>query len=156
MEKLSGLRLFFIIYFIAKIIVDVAFGSNITIRGIDYLNISPVTFLVFAIIVNIILCLIGLLLFYFLLQQRNWARVVLLIVGWLAVFDVIFSIIFSTNINHILSHFRNFADWNRLLLFDRVSDFIGLIFWGYAIYILQFNSDVKKLFTTTSIQSRNN
>jgi hypothetical protein len=85
-------------------------------------------------------------LFYFLLNKKNWARIVLLIVGWLAVADVFASLMFSLNINQILKYFGSYTDWNKLLLLDRVTDILGLFFWGYAIYILQFNSDVKRIF----------
>jgi hypothetical protein len=146
MEKLYRLRLVFIIYFIAKVIVDVAFGSNISIPVRSNIEISPMVFYVIAIFINLILFLIGLMLFYFLLNKKNWARIVLLIVGWLAVADVFVSMIFSSNINQILKYFGSYTDWNKLLLLDRVTDILGLFFWGYAIYILQFSSDVRKIF----------
>jgi len=146
MKKLSNLRLYFIIYFIAKVIVDVAFGSHITSDATKYLNISPVVFYGFAIIINLFLFLIGLSLFYFLLEKRNWARIVLIVLGWLVVLDVVSSLVFSSNISEILTYIDRTMDWNRLILIDRVTDLVGLVFWGFAIYILQFSNDVKKIF----------
>ena len=104
MKKLSNLRLYFIIYFIAKVIVDVAFGSHITSDATKYLNISPAVFYGFAIIINLFLFLIGLSLFYFLLEKRNWARIVLIVLGWLVVLDVVSSLVFSSNISEILTY----------------------------------------------------
>jgi len=146
MKKPSNLRLYFIIYFIAKVIVDVAFGSHITSDATKYLNISPAVFYGFAIIINLFLFLIGLSLFYFLLEKRNWARIVLIVLGWLVVLDVVSSLVFSSNISEILTHIDRTTDWNRLILIDRVTDLVGLVFLGFAIYILQFSSDVKKIF----------
>jgi hypothetical protein len=37
-------------------------------------------------------------------------------------------------------------DWQRVLLVDRVKDFLGLLFWGYLIYVLQINAEVKRDF----------
>ena len=151
MEKLYRLRLVFIIYFITKVIVDVVFGSSISIPIRSNIEISPMVFYVIAIFINLILFLIGLMLFYFLMNKKNWARIVLIIVGWLAVADVFASLILSLNINQISKYFGSYADWNKLLLLDRVTDILGLFFWGYAIYILQFNSDVRKIFQPDNV-----
>jgi len=141
------LRLYFIIYFIVKIIIDVAFGSNITNSDLNYLKLSPVVFLVFAVIINLILFLIGLLLFHFLLEERNWTRIVLLIIGWLAVIDVISSLVFSSNVTKILTHiFYGNMNWSRVILSDRITNLLGLFFWSYADDILQFKNDVKMIF----------
>ena len=146
MEKLYRLRLVFIIYFIVKIIIDIVFARDLSFSIRNHIEISTMTFYVIVIFINLILLLIGLMLFYFLLNKKNWARIVLLIVGWLAVADVFASLMFSLNINQILKYFGSYTDWNKLLLLDRVTDILGLFFWGYAIYILQFNSDVKRIF----------
>jgi hypothetical protein len=37
-------------------------------------------------------------------------------------------------------------DWQRVLLVDRVKDLLGLLFWGYLIYVLQINAEVKRDF----------
>jgi hypothetical protein len=146
MKILSRLRLFFIIYFIVKLIIDIAAGSRIISEQDSFLYISPEMLYTFAIIGNIFLFLFGLLLFYFLIEKRNWARIVLLIIGWLAVLDFFSSLIFSSRALKFLSHIDHYINWDTLILIDRVTDFVALIFWGYAIYILQFNAEVQKIF----------
>jgi len=146
MKKLDLLRLYFIIYFIAKIIVDIVLGSHITNHTASYLKISQTVIYTFTILINFILFLIGLLVFYFLLKKRNWARIVLLIIGWLAVLDFISSLFLSSKIGELLTHIDRLADWDSLILIDRITDIISLIYWGFAIYILQFNNEVKNLF----------
>lgn len=37
-------------------------------------------------------------------------------------------------------------EWQRVLLVDRIKDFLGLVFWGYLVYILQVNPEVKRDF----------
>ena len=150
MKKLHHLRLYFIIYFITKIIIDVTLGNYITNDTTSYLHITPTTFYIFTIIINLILFLFGLLFFYFLIEKRNWARIVLLVIGWLAVLDFISGLFLSAKIGELLTHIDRLADWNSLILIDRITDFISLIYWGYAIYILQFNNKVKNIFLSTS------
>ena len=146
MEKLYRLRSFFIIYFIVKIIIDIVFSRDVTLSVGNHIDISPMTFYVIVIFINIILFLIGLLLFYFLLEKRNWARNVLLIVGWLAILDFVSSIFLSSRLSDLFVNLEGITNWDKLIVIDRVTDFISVIFWGYAIYILQFNSDVKRIF----------
>ena len=148
MEKLYRLRSFFIIYFIVKIIIDSVFSRDVTLSVGNHIDISPMTFYFIVIFINIILFLIGLLLFYFLLEKRNWARIVLLIVGWLAILDFVSSIFLSSRLGDLFVNLEGITNWDKLIVIDRVTDFIGVIFWGYAVYILQFNSDVKKIFLT--------
>ena len=148
MEKLYRLRSFFIIYFIVKIIIDIVFSRDVTLSVGNHIDISPMTFYVIVIFINIILFLIGLLLFYFLLEKRNWARIVLLIVGWLAILDFVSSIFLSSRLGDLFVNLEGITNWDKLIVIDRVTDFISVIFWGYAIYILQFNSDMKKIFLT--------
>jgi len=150
MKKLYRLRLYFIIYFVIKIIIDITLGSHVTNDTTSYLHITPTTFYIFSIIINLILFLFGLLFFYFLLEKRNWARIVLLVIGWLAVLDFISGLFLSAKIGELLTHIDRIADWDRLILIDRITDFVGLIYWVYAIYILQFNNEVKNIFLSTS------
>jgi len=146
MEKLYRLRSFFIIYFIVKIIIDIVFSRDVTLSVGNHIDISPMTFYVIVIFINIILFLIGLLLFYFLLEKRNWARIVLLIFGWLAILDFISSIFLSPRLGDLFVNLGGITNWDKLIVIDRITDFINVVFWGYAVYILQFNSDVKRIF----------
>jgi hypothetical protein len=151
MEKLARLRLYFIIYFIVKVIIDIAAGSHITSEMTGYLGIPSNLFYIFAVIINLILFLAGLLLFRFLLEKRNWARIVLLVVGWLAVFDFMTSLLFSSKAREFLMHIDLSINWDTLILIDRATDLVGFIFWGYAIFILMFTPEVKQLFQPESI-----
>ncbi len=146
MKQLSRLRLIFIIYFLVKIIIDIAAGDHVTNGITSYLTISPKTYYTLAIGANFILLFLGLLLFYFLLERRNWARIILLIIGWLAILDFFSSLLFSAKGIELLTRIDPATNWNTIMQIDRVTDFIGLLFWGYAIYILQFNTEVKQLF----------
>jgi hypothetical protein len=148
MEKLYRLRSFFVIYFIVKIIIDIVFSRDFSLSVRNHIELSPMTFYAIAIFINIILFLIGLLLFYFLLEKSNWARIILIIVGWLAILDFVSSIFLSSRLGDLFVNLGGITNWDKLIVIDRITDFISVVFWGYAVYILQFNSDVKKIFLT--------
>lgn len=150
MKHLIHLRKIFVIYFILKIIVDIGAGGHITSGKTSYFSLSPETYYELALGLNIFLFLVGLSLFYFLLEKRYWARIVLLIIGWLAVFDFFSGLLFSSKAAELLTHIDRSTNWNTIILIDRITDFIGFVFWGYAIFILQFNTDVKKIFLPES------
>lgn len=153
MEKLTRLRLYFIIYFIVKIIIDIAAGSHITSTMTEYLGIPASMFYLVAIIANLILFLAGLLLFHFLLDKRNWARIVFLVIGWLAVFDFFTSLLLSSKAGEFLIHIDSNVNWDQLMLVDRATDLVGFIFWGYAIFVLMFDPGVKRIFQRECIDN---
>jgi len=95
-----------------------------------------------------------LLFFYFLLDKRYWARIVLLIIGWLAVIDFFSSMLSSTAGIELLNRIDPSTNWDAIIQIDRVTDFVGLLFWGYTIFILLFNTDVKKLFLPECKESK--
>jgi len=151
MEKLSRLRLFFIVYFIVKVIIDFASGSHIVGMTTSYFSISANMFYTLAVMGNLILFSAGLMLFHFLLEKRNWARIVLLAIGWLAVFNFMTSLLFSSKAREFLMHIDLNINWDTLMLIDRATDLAGYIFWGYAIFILLFDPEVKKIFQLESM-----
>ncbi len=154
MNKLSQLRALFVLYMLAKTIVEIVLGSRICLDSIDagsvslfaHLFGSHLTVPLLAILGNGIMLLLGLGVFYFLLQKQNWARIVLLIIGWINVVDAFSSFLFRFGASRLLSHFGFGADWDQLLYMDQVTDILGLIYWGFLIYMLQFNGKVKQEF----------
>jgi hypothetical protein len=154
MNKLSQLRVLFVLYMLAKTIVEIVLGSGICLDSLEAGGMSwLIRFFgshfaipILAIFSNGVLLLLGLVLFHFLLQKRNWARIVLLIIGWLNVIDALSGILFRTQATRFLSHFSYGVDWDRILYLDRVTDILGLIYWGYVISVLQFSSKVRQEF----------
>jgi len=157
MNKLSQLRVLFVLYMLAKIIVDVVLGSGICLDSLEAGGMSwlirffgsHLAIPILAILGNGVLLLLGLVLFHFLLEKRNWARIFLLIVGWINVIDAVSGLMFHTEAARFLSYFKIGIDWDRILYLDRVTDILGLIYWGYLIIVLQFNDKVRKDFFAT-------
>jgi len=154
MNKLSQLRVLFVIYMLAKTVVEIILGSRICLESLDAGGVSwlvrffgsHLTVPILSIFGNGILLFLGLGLFYFLLQKTDWARTVLLIVGWINVVDALSGILFHSEASRILSHFSFGIDWDQVLYLDRVTDILGLIYWGYLISVLQFDSRVRQDF----------
>jgi len=155
--KLSQLRGYFIICFVAQLIVDFILGWDLIrnerggVRGygLGRLNLSSGTLLILALIIAGILLALGLWLFRQLLLKKNWARIVLLVVGWVTVADALSSFLITSGVGGFMSWLDSLEPglhWPRVVLIDRTKDFIGLIFWGYLIYILQFKPEVKREF----------
>ena len=118
MKKLYNLWLFFILYYIVKVIIDLTVGgrssvdlwTNNPVRGIVRISRDPVTFYVLFFVGSAILFAIGLWLFYMLLRKKNWARIVLLVIGWLTIVDAISGFLFQSYVTGILSVVDQQAD----------------------------------------------
>jgi hypothetical protein len=154
MNRLVHLRTLFIVYILAKTIIEIVLGARICLDSLQAGGMSWVVRLlgshlavpILTIISNGVLLLLGLALFHFLMQKRNWARIILLIVGWINVVDALFGFLLYDAASRLLSHFSFGIDWGQILYLDRVTDTLGLIYWGYAIIVLQFNDKVKQEF----------
>jgi len=155
--KLSQLRWLFIVYFAVQLLVDMVLGWDFarvapgTGRGygLGRLQLSHGVLLTLTLFGAGVLFVLGLWLFQQLLRKKNWARVVLLIVGWLTVVDALLSFLFTSRATDFTTWLHNLApglDWQRALLVDRLKDSLGLLFWGYLIYILQVNPEMKRDF----------
>ena len=164
MNKLSHLRVLFVLYMLAKTIVEIVLGSTICL---DSLEAGGMSWLIrffgshfaiplMAIFSNGILLLLGLVLFHFLLEKKNWARIILLIVGWINVVDAVSGLLFHDVASRFLSHFRVGINWDQILYLDRVTDTLGLIYWGYVIIVLQFNSNVRQEFFASPAENGTN
>jgi len=154
MNKLTHLRVLFVLYMLAKTIVEIVLGSGICLDSLEAGGMSwlirffgsHLAIPILAILGNGVLLLLGLVLFHFLLLKRNWARIMLLIIGWINVIDAVSGLLFHTQAARFLSYFKVGVDWEGILYLDRVTDILGLIYWGYLILVLQFSERVRREF----------
>jgi hypothetical protein len=139
---------------LAKTIVEIVLGSQICLDSLEAGGMSwlirffgsHLAIPILAILGNGVLLLLGLVLFHFLLLKRNWARIMLLIIGWINVIDAVSGLLFHTQAARFLSYFKVGVDWEGILYLDRVTDILGLIYWGYLILVLQFSERVRREF----------
>jgi len=130
-------------------VIDIALlGSDFAVSAVNLVNISPGTVIVLTFVVNLALFFLSLWIFSFLIEKKNWARIVLIVIGWLAVIDFISSALFLSKSSDMLKRIYGDIDWEGLLVFDVISDFLAVIFWAYAIYLLMFNQKVTQMFNS--------
>jgi hypothetical protein len=152
--KLQRLRGIFVVYYILKSIAGavVAFHILRPVAGFHGLRgWSPGGLAVFSLTVMAAVLAIALFVFARLLELRNWARVLLLVIGWLAVIGAFFGLLMAAPGLEMSSWLRRLLpglnlDWQQVIQFDRVQKVFELIFWGYLIAVLQFDGEVRKEF----------
>ena len=155
--KLARLRGLYIAYFAALIVIDMAASWKMAGgwlggwpgKGQDYWSLSFEAFLAIFFLVTASLFALGFWLIHLTARKQNWARVVLLIVGWLTIIDALSSLLFTSQGAGFGSWLERLApgvDWAKALLVDQVKDVLGLFFWGYLVYLLQFDAEVKREF----------
>lgn len=150
--KLHRLRGVFVVYFVAKLAIEIFLTRDVLSGpgwGLERLGLPPGTLLAVTLLTAAALFALGWWVFLHLLLKKNWARTLLLVVAWLAVIDATLTFLLiprMAGMEHWLGRIAPGVEWNRLLLVDRVTDFLGLIYWGYAIYVLQIDPEVKRDF----------
>jgi glucan phosphoethanolaminetransferase (alkaline phosphatase superfamily) len=151
--KLYRLRGWFVIYYVLKSVVGAAVAMIVlkpeNLGRVGAQDFSGASLLVFSLLVAAVILAIALIIFAQLLLRRNWARVLLLVLGWLTVIGAVFSLLASTQIVNMGSWMSRLVpemDWEKLMNFDRLQKVFELLFWGYLIAVLQFADEVKKEF----------
>jgi hypothetical protein len=152
--KLYRLRGIFVVYFVLKSIVGtvVAYSILQPIAGrYDLRGWSSGSMAFFSLTVAAVILVLAWLVFAQLLLRKNWARVLLLVLGWLAVISAFFSLLMSAQFADMNSWLGRLVpglhmDWRKLLAYDRVQKVFELLFWGYLISVLQFDSQVRDEF----------
>ena len=156
--KLSRLRGVFIAYFVLKSVIG-AVVAAIVLKPVHFSRLgrfgwrdfSAGSLVFLSLMVAAVILVIALLIFGQLLLRRNWARVLLLVIGWLTVIGAVFSLLASTQMGELGSWLSRLApdaglDWQDLLQYDRVQKVFELLFWGYLISVLQFDPGVTREF----------
>jgi hypothetical protein len=153
--KLYRLRGIFVVYFVLKSIVGSVVAWSVLRLGrweeLGRWGFPPGATLVFSLVVASVILVIAWLVFGQLMQRRNWARVLLLVIGWLTVISALFTLLASSGLTHVgswISHWVPGLDlnWHRLMQYDRVQKVFELLFWGYLISVLQFDTPVRDEF----------
>jgi len=156
--KLYRLRGWFVVYFVLKSVAGAVVAAIILkpiqhsqLGRLGWRNFSPASLLFLSLVVTAVILAIALFIFGQLLQRRNWARVLLLVIGWLTVLSAVYSLLAFTQYKDAGSWIAGWLpewDWQKLVNFDRVQKIFELLFWGYLIVVLQFDEAVKKYFLT--------
>jgi hypothetical protein len=155
--KLYRLRGIFVAYFVLKSVIGAAVAWSMLRSevlgnlnyGPDFREFPPGSLQFFSLIIAAMILAVAWLVFGQLLRRRNWARVLLLVVGWLTVISAVFSLLMSTSASQFSSWIAQWLpnmDWEKLMQYDRVQKVFELLFWGYLISVLQFDPAVRDEF----------
>jgi hypothetical protein len=159
-SKLYRLRGIFVVYFVLKSLAGAVVAWSLIQSAVpdrighfeidvNFNKISPGFLLFFSLAVATVILVIALLVFGQLLKHRNWARVLLLVIGWLTVISAIFSLLASAQVSDMGSWIAQWLpdmDWQKLMNFDRIQKLFEMLFWGYLVFVLQFDAEVKNEF----------
>ena len=153
--KLNRLRGIFLVYFVLKTLAGTVVAWSV-LRPLAREHISSTEWSVssltlFSLVVAAVILIVAMLVFGQLLLRVNWARVLLLVIGWLTVISAVFSLLASAQITNLSSWIAHWVpgmdlDWEKLMQFDRVQKIFELLFWGYLIAVLQFDREVRDEF----------
>ncbi len=84
-----------------------------------------------------------------LLRLREWARLVLLVLGWLSVAGAASSLVGTSSLSGLAHWAPDLAcglDLRGLASVSVVTNLLSLVLWGYVIGVLQFDHDVRDAF----------
>ena len=144
---LSRLRVLFVAYFLLRTIVGIALtwpllGMIVPVNDVGrgrHLDVPLGPYVAFGLLVEIALFALGLWVFTELLHRRCWARLLLLVVGWLSAFGALSGLLTAPSIGSLsgwLTDFLPGIEWNRVMEVGVIQNILGLLFWGYLIYVL--------------------
>jgi hypothetical protein len=157
--KLFRLRGIFVVYFLAKSLVGTAVAWSVIRLGdpglwgarAGFHELQPRSVVLLALTSVALILAVAWLIFGQLLR-KNWARILLLVIGWLTVISAVFTLLASPRVGELGSWLSRLApatagmDWGKLLKYDRIQKVFELFFWGYLIWVLQFDSAVRDEF----------
>jgi len=152
---LRRLRNWFVVWFVVQAVIGTAAAAYV-IEGLGRLNlfrealghVSPGFTLASGILGSVVMLLLALLVFAALLELRPWARICLLVVGWLTVVSAVSGLVIPPGIASFVQGEAGVAgaDWQRLVAANVLTKAVDLAFWAWAIYTLQFNALVRGAF----------
>ena len=160
--KLRRLRNWFTAWFVVEAVAGTAAAAYV-LEGMRYLPwprhmgaASTVEFTVGAgILVSAVLLFLALLVFDALLDFSPWARLVLLVLGWLTVGSALLNLLLFRSSSALLGSLAGFggAPGSALTAASLLSDAVNLLFWVWVIHTLQFDREVRDVFLAPKAES---
>jgi len=152
---LQRLRNWFLVWFVAEAIMGTA-AAVYVLEGMGWhsllrhvaVGFSAEGTILAAVVVSLILLLLALTVFRALLDFRPWARMVMLIVGWITVVSAALDLLTLPGTRSILNPIVMLTgdEWLALVAVSVLTKAADLGFWARAIYVLQMNTAVREAF----------
>lgn len=152
---LQRLRIWFLVWFVAEALVGIA-ASAYVLDGMSrhwfwsYATggVGAAGTVAAGLGVSLMLLLLAWALLEALLDLKPWARIVMLVIGWITVVSAALNVL---SLPATWAHVEPFgifteADWPVLVAITLATKIADLAFWSWAIYVLQGNAAVRDAF----------
>jgi hypothetical protein len=152
---LRRLRDWFLVWFVA----EAAAGSAIAAYVLDGMGrhallryatggVSAAQTILAAAVVSLILLLLAWAVLEALLDLRPWARMVMLVIGWITVVSAALNLLTLPASVALLESVVQImgGDWSVLVVASAITKLADLAFWSWAIYVLQMKPAVRSAF----------
>jgi hypothetical protein len=152
---LRHIRNWFMVWFVAEAAVGTAAAAYV----LDGLGRQPLlrhalggvgaAGTVFAgIIVSLVLLLLAIAVLDALQRLQPWARMVMLVVGWITVVSAALNLLMLPASAELLESVVEFTggDWPALMAVNLLTKLADLAYWGWVVYVLQTNTAIREAF----------
>jgi hypothetical protein len=154
--RLRGLRTWFVVGLVVQLVVGTVVAVQVTemlgrsAYGGYRIDAGPRELVVVSsLLAGIGLLALALLVFHGLLQHRNWARLVMLVLAWLSVAGAVTSFLSAPLLGVTggwIARALPGVDLGWLAGASLLSNALKLVVWGYVIAVLQFDHEVRAAF----------
>jgi len=152
---LRRLRNWFLIWFVAEAVIGTvaaayvleSLGRRSLLRHVAG-GFSTAGTILAGFVVSLILLLLALAMLKALLDLRPWARMVMLVVGWITVASAALNLLSLPFTSALLDPVVTLTGggWAALVTICLLTKAVDLAFWSWAIYVLQMNAAVREAF----------
>jgi hypothetical protein len=153
--KLRRLRNWFIAWFVVEAVAGTVVAARV-LEGLRYLpwpshtgaGASVEVTVGAGILVSAVLLLVALLVFDALIDISGWARIVLLVVGWITVGSSVINVLVLMGPSSLLGSVVGVAGgtWPAIAAISLVTKAGDFVYWAWVIHTLQFNPGVRDAF----------
>ena len=152
---LRRLRNWFLVWFVAEALVGTAAAAYVLdgmsrdgLLGHVTGGVSAAGTVLASLVVSLLLLLLACVVLHALLDLKPWARIVMLVVGWITVVSAALTLLTLPATWAQLEPMGVLAgaDWSALEAVNVPAKVADLAFWSWAIYVLQVNAVVREAF----------
>jgi len=154
-RALQRLRDWFLVWFVAEAAMGTAAAAYV-LDGMSHHSLlryatggvgAPGTILA-GIVVSLILLLFAIAVFDALQRLQPWARVVMLVIGWITVVSAAINLLMLPASAGLIESVVGLTDgdWSALVAISALTELADLVFWSWVIYVLQMNPTVRDAF----------
>jgi len=152
---LRRLRNWFVVWFVAEALVGTAAAAYVldgmsrhSLLGYVTGGVSAAGTVLAGLVVSLMLLLLAWAVLEALLDLKPWARIVVLVVGWITLASAALNLLTlpATWAQLEPMGVLTGADWRALVAVSVPTKVADLAFWSWAIYVLQMNAAVREAF----------